>query len=181
MSVVSGVFGAMAAGDAADAQVDASAAASAATLQATREAIASQETLTREGLAFQEKMMELSRADTAPWRIAGENALTKLLGVQGTSNKPNPQDFVKAKTAESEVVDNFSDLFYRDPDTEALEYWRSSGLTGDELRSRMRAEAGEEDLEALKNGGRTIDTTDPLPEKKRLGLQDMYGPEMLYR
>lgn len=150
MSVISGVMGANAAEDAASEQANASSEASASTLQATREAIASQETLTREGIAFQEKMYQQARDDTAPWRTAGENALNKLMGTSGASSKPNPEDFMatpKVKTSESEVVANFNDLFDRDPATEGLEYWRNSGLTGDELRSSMRAGAtGEDDL-----------------------------------
>lgn len=78
MSVVSGIVGAISSENAAETQAQAAESGSAATLQLGREAIAAQTAATDKAIAAEREMFDISRADTAPWRTAGANALTTL-------------------------------------------------------------------------------------------------------
>jgi hypothetical protein len=81
MSVVSGIVGADAAGDAADTQASAANAAAAMQLEVAKLAIASQE-----------KMFERGVELTDPWRTAGKNALATLQG----KISAGPGDYTKS-------------------------------------------------------------------------------------
>jgi hypothetical protein len=88
-AAIGGITSYMASKNAADAQQSAASQAAATTAASsdasiaaqermTDKSIASQEKLAREGIAFQAGTFDISRADLAPWRTAGANALTGL-------------------------------------------------------------------------------------------------------
>lgn len=93
MSVVSGIIGAISSDDAAEAQVAGADRSTAAQLQLGREAIASSERATDKSIAAQREMFDISRADLAPWRTAGANALTQLQNRVAAGPPPAPGEF----------------------------------------------------------------------------------------
>ena len=80
---------------AATAQIEAAKIASEAQLEGLRMSGAAQAQAQERSIAFQQRIFDQTRADTAPWREAGANALRKLVG--GTEHylpKPRREDFI---------------------------------------------------------------------------------------
>ena len=78
MSIVSGPMQAIMGKDAADAQVAGADRASELQYKLGQKAIAAQTDAVNKAIAAEREMFDISRADLAPWRSVGTNALTKL-------------------------------------------------------------------------------------------------------
>jgi hypothetical protein len=147
-----------AAGTAAEAQVSAAEIGAEAQLEGLKMSTEATERATRESIAFQQRLFDQSRADTAPWREAGENALFKLMGgTRYKGTRPNPRDFMRSPpltqgeitTQETErqdqsieeIKNNYLNLFGREVDPANLKRWEKSGLKGQALTDAIKNEA----------------------------------------